>query len=121
MKTVPHPDRSRKMDAAVETARQALTAALALLDAIQETAPERHDSQEWIDPVSVSGLPKRMVFDACRSGALDARKVRRKWRCKRAALDAWIESQGVQTRPVNDGATRVLQRWAARRAAGGGR
>lgn len=111
----------RKSDVALAAARQALSAVVALLDAIDTESPG--DPGEWVDPVVGSALPKRLIFDACRSGAIaGAVKIGRKWRVRRRDLDAWFESQRCSDpKPANDGASRVIARWRARHAVGGAR
>jgi hypothetical protein len=98
---------------AIAAARQALAAALALLNTFDDGSEAEADP--WCDPIAVSGLPRRAVLDGCRSGNIEgAVKVARKWRCRRSALDRWMSAHAPSTTPANDGsASSYLKQWGA--------
>lgn len=60
----------------------------------------KNDVDDWVDVVHALPTCERALRRACRTGALPARRIKRRWVARRADLDAWIESHETGTPPA---------------------
>lgn len=59
----------------------------------------KNEVDDWIDVVNAVPTCERALKRACRTGALPARRIKRRWLARRADLDAWIESHETGKEP----------------------
>jgi hypothetical protein len=69
--------------------------AVALLPYLRELGALEQRDGELADVAGVVPLPRRVVYAACRSGAIaGASRVARRWLATRSAIDAWLRARG---------------------------
>jgi hypothetical protein len=105
-----------KQARALAVARQALAAALALLDVVESGCSEADGSSDvWVAlvPYLRGVLPARAVNSAAASGQISgARKVGKRWVSRRVDVDAWLSASGRE-QPKTSGDA-VLFDWERR-------